>query len=97
VASNKALSLLYLEMRAVSYWHTAAAIKMASLFGAFFYCRFVCWCPGGRWGNTDQVVTQLWRPVASGVALDVPHWAMPSVLLGCIRKAFEMGRNGDTF
>ena len=36
VASNKALSLLHWAMCAVLYPHTAAAIKMASLFGTFF-------------------------------------------------------------
>jgi hypothetical protein len=56
VASNKALNLLYWAMCAVLYWRTAAAIKMASLFSKFFRRRFVCCCPGGRWGNTEQVV-----------------------------------------
>jgi hypothetical protein len=81
VASNKALNLLYQAMHAVLYWRTAAAIKMASLLGTFFRCCFVCCCPGGRWGNTERVVAQWQRPVASGVALDMPHWAMPSVLI----------------
>jgi hypothetical protein len=35
VASNKALNLLYWAMHAVLYRFTAAAIKMASLFGTF--------------------------------------------------------------
>jgi hypothetical protein len=52
VASNKALDLLYWAMHAVLYWRTAAAIKMASLFGTFFCRGFVCCCPGSRWGNT---------------------------------------------
>jgi hypothetical protein len=53
VASNKAINLLYWAMRAVLYQRTAAAIKMASLFGTFFCCLFVCCCPGSRWGNTE--------------------------------------------
>jgi hypothetical protein len=53
VASNKALNILYWAMHTVLYRHTAAAIKMASLFGTFFRRHFVCCCPGGRWGDTD--------------------------------------------
>ncbi len=81
VASSEALDLLYWVIYGVLYQRTAAAIKMASLFGTFFCQRFVCYCPGGCWGNTEWVVAR-WRcPVASGVAMDMPHWAMPSVLL----------------
>ncbi len=36
VASSEALDLLYRAMRAVMFQCTAAAIKMASLFGNFF-------------------------------------------------------------
>ncbi len=81
VASNKAPNLLYRAMHAVLYRRTTAAIKMASLLGTFCCCCFACCCPGSRWGNMEQVVTQWWRPVASGVALDMLHRAMPSVLL----------------
>jgi hypothetical protein len=81
VASNKALNLLYRAMRGALYRHTAVAIKMASFLGTFFRRHFVCCCPGGRWGNTEQVVARWQRPVASGVSLDMPHRAMPSVLL----------------
>ena len=81
VASNKALNLLYQAMRAVLYQRTVTAIKMASLFGTFFCRCFVCCCPGSCRGNTEQVVAQ-WRcSVAFGVALDMPHWVMLSVLL----------------
>ncbi len=90
VASNKALNLLYQAMHAELYRRTAAAIKMASLFGTFFCRHFVCCCPGGRWGDTEQVVAQ-WRcPVASGVALDMLHQAMPSVLLRRTAMAIKM-------
>jgi hypothetical protein len=80
VASTKALDLLHWAMRAVWYWHTAAAIKMASKVDPFFCFRLVCCCPGGRWGNMEQVVTRRRHPVASRVALDMLHQAMPSVL-----------------
>jgi hypothetical protein len=80
VASNKALNLLYRAMHAVLYWRTATAIKLGSLFGTFFCHPFICCCSGGRWGNMEQVVAQWRRPVASGVALDMLHWAMRIVL-----------------
>ncbi len=82
VASNKALNLLYWAMRAVLYRCNATAIKMASLFGTFFCRCFICCCPGGCWGNTEQVVAQWWRPVASIVALDMLHWRCASYRTG---------------
>jgi hypothetical protein len=98
VASNKALILLYQAMRTVLYRHTAAAIKMASLFGTFFDCYFVCCCPGSRWGNTERVVAQRRCPVASGVALDMLHRAMPSVLPGRTAVAIKTAnKRGNSF
>jgi hypothetical protein len=70
------------------------AIKTATFLGAFVDCCLFACCPGGRWGNMEQVVAQCQHPVASGVALDMPHQAMPSVSLRRIRKAFKTGRNG---
>jgi hypothetical protein len=97
VASNKALNLLHWAMCTVTYLCVAMAIKMATFLGTFVVCcLFVC-CPGGCWGDTEQVVTRCRRPVASGVTLDMPHWAMPSVLLWRIHKAFETGRDGGAF
>jgi hypothetical protein len=57
------------------------AIKMASFAGVFVDCCLYACCPGGRWGNAEQVIARCRRPVASGVALDMPHWVMLSVLL----------------
>jgi hypothetical protein len=80
VASSKALDLLHWVMRTVLYRHSAAAINVATFLGVFVDgCLFAC-CPGGHWGNTEQVVTQWQRPVASGVALDMLHWAMRFIL-----------------
>ncbi len=81
VASSKALDLLHRVMHAVTYWRTAMAIKMASFAGVLVDCCLYACCPGGCWGNMEQVVTRCWRPVPSGVAVDMPHWAMPSVSL----------------
>ncbi len=81
MASSEALDLLYWAMCAVLYRRTAAAIKMASFLGVSVYCCLFACCPGNRWGNTEQVVARYRRPEASGVALDMPHWAMPSALL----------------
>jgi hypothetical protein len=73
VASSKALDLLHWAMRAVLYRRTATAINMATILGVFVDCCLFACCSGGRWGNTEQVVTQWWHPVASEVALDMPH------------------------
>jgi hypothetical protein len=95
VASNKALNLLHQAMCAVTYRRIAMAIKTASFLGVFVDCCLFACCSGSRWGNTEQVVTRCRRPVASRVALDMPHWAMPSVLLWCTAGAIETaGRRG---
>jgi hypothetical protein len=97
VASSKALHLLHRAMRVVLYRCTATAINMATFLGVVIdWCLFAC-CSGSRWGDTERVFAQ-WRcRVTSEVALDMPHWAMPSVLLWRIRKAFETGCNGGAF
>ncbi len=83
-------------MRAVLYRRTAATINMAIFLGVFVdCCLFVC-CPGSRWGNTEQVVTQWWRLVASGVALDMLHWAMRFVLHRRTAIAIKMANVGGT-
>ncbi len=97
VASNKALNLLYRAMHVVLYRRTTVAIKMTSLLGIFFCHCFVCCCPGGCWGDTEQVVAWWQRPVASGVALDMPHQAMPSVLLRRTAVAIKMAGGWGAF
>jgi hypothetical protein len=58
VASSEASDLLHQAMCTVTYWRIAMAIKKASKVGVFVHhCLFAC-CPGGHWGNTEQVVTQ---------------------------------------
>jgi hypothetical protein len=89
VASNKALNLLHWAMCAVTYWRIAMAIKMASFLGVFVDCCLFACCLSNCWGNTEQVVAQCQRPVASGVALDLPHRAMLSVLLRRTAVAIE--------
>ncbi len=96
VASNKALNLPYRAMCAVLYRRTATAIEMASLLGTFFHHHFVCCCPGGRWGNTEQVVARWQHPVASGVALDMLHWATCFLLHRQTAMAIKMANNGGT-
>ncbi len=81
VASREALDLLQRGMRAVTYRRIAMAIKTPTFLGVFVDCCLFACCPGGCWGNTYRVVTRWRRPVASGVSLDMPHWAMPSVSL----------------
>jgi hypothetical protein len=89
VASSEALDLLHWEIHAVMYRRIAIAIKTACFLGVFVDCCLFACCPGGCWGDTEQVVTQCRHPVASGVALDMPHWAMPSVLLRHTAGAIE--------
>jgi hypothetical protein len=89
VASSEALDLLYRAICAVTYRRIAMAIKTACLLGVFVDCCLFACCPGGRWGDTEGVVTRCRRPVASGVALDMPHRAMPSVLLRRSAMAIE--------
>jgi hypothetical protein len=94
VASSEALNHLYWAMRAISYRCIAMAIEMASKVGVLFDCCFVDCCPGGPWGDTEQGI-RCRHPVAYGVALDMPHWAMPSVLLRRTAVAIETaGRKG---
>ncbi len=97
VASIEALDLLHWAMHMVMYRRIAMAIKMAIFARVFVDCCLYACFPGGRWGNMEQVVARCWHPVASIVALDTLHWAMPSVLLRRIRKAFKIGRNGGAF
>ncbi len=80
VASCEALDLLYRAIHAVTYQRIAMATKMASKVGLFVHHCLIACCPGGRWGNMEQVDAQWQRPVASGVALDMLHWSMCFVL-----------------
>jgi hypothetical protein len=51
----------------------AMAIDLATYLESFVDCCLFACCPGGCWGNTEQVVAQCRHPVASGVALDMLH------------------------
>jgi hypothetical protein len=97
VASSEALDLLHWRMCAVTHWRIAMATKTASKVSVFVHCFLFACCPGSRWGNTEQVVVRWWRPAASKVALDMLHWAMPSVLLQRTTMAIEMANNGGAF
>ena len=97
VASSEALDLLYRAVHAVSYRRTATAIKLASKVGAFFhYCCISCH-PGSRLRNTEQVVALWQHPEASGVALDMLHWAIQAALQPCIYMAIEAACNRGAF
>jgi hypothetical protein len=97
VASNRALNLLHWAMCAITYRRIAMAIKTASFLGVFVDCCLFACCPGGRWGNMERVVARCRRSVASGVALDMPHWAMPSVLLRHTAMAIELAGGQGAF
>ena len=59
--------------------------------GCILHLRFVCCCPGGRRGNKEQVAAQWRRPVASGKALFMLHWAMQHVLHQHLRMTSPVG------
>ena len=67
-------------MRAVLYCRITMAIKTASFVGVCVDCCLFACCPGGRWGDMEQVVARCRHPVASGVALVMLHQAMCFVL-----------------
>ncbi len=96
MASSKALDLLHWAMCTVLYRHTATAINMATFLVVFVDCCLFACCPGGRWGNTGRVVTRWQRPMASGVALDMLHWAMRFVLHRRTAMAIKMANVGGT-
>jgi hypothetical protein len=73
------------------------AIKTATFLGVFVDCCLFACCPGGRWGNAEQLVAQWWLPGASSVALDLLHQAMPRSLLRRVRMAIKMACDGGTF
>ena len=65
--------------------------------GYIIHRCFVCYCPGGRRGNTELVVARWLLPVASGVSLDMLHWAMPHVSLQRLTMAIKMAHNRGAF
>jgi hypothetical protein len=65
--------------------------------GYILHRHYVDCRPGGRRGDTEQVVTRWQRPVVSDVALEMMHWAMPRALIQRLRIAIEMACNGGTF
>jgi hypothetical protein len=73
------------------------AIKMTTFLGVFVDCCLFACCPGGCRGNTEQLVARWRHPVASGEALDMPHWAMPSVLLRRTAVAIETAGGQGAF
>ncbi len=97
VASSEALDLLHRVMHAVTYRCIAMAIKIATFLGVFADCCLFACCPGGRWGDTEQVVARWQFPGAASVALDLLHWVLPRSLLQHVHMAIKMACNGGTF
>jgi hypothetical protein len=79
VAFMKAMNLLHQAMHAVLYCHMAKAIEMASKGGGHFAHLCVDYVPGGRRGDTEQVVARWQSLVAFMKTLDLLHRAMRSV------------------
>ena len=97
VASSEALDLLHRAMRAVLYPHIAMAIKTARKVGVFIHHCVVDCRPGIHGSNTEQVVARWRHLVASDMALDILHRAMPRESLQCLCMAIEMACNGGAF
>ncbi len=81
MASSEALDTLHQVMHMVTYPRIAMAIETTGKVGVCVHCCVFACCPGGRRGNTEQVVAQCQLPGASSVSLDMLHWAMPGALL----------------
>jgi hypothetical protein len=93
VASIEASNLLHQAICMVSYQCIVISIKMAS---NVVHRRCFAWFSGGCRGNTEQVVAQ-WRYLeASGVAQDMLHRAMHSVLHRCTAMASEIASGRGT-
>ena len=65
--------------------------------GYMLHRRNVCCRPGGRRGNTEQVVARWRRLVASIKALDLLHRAMRAVLHHRTAMAIEIASDGGAF
>jgi hypothetical protein len=65
--------------------------------GYMIHRCFVCCRPGGCQGDTERVVPRWRRPVASGVALDMLHQAMPHISLQRLTMAINMVHRGGAF
>jgi len=65
--------------------------------GFILHRRTVCCHPGGRRGNTEQVVARWRRLVASIKALDLLHRAMHAVSHQHTAMAIKMARDGGAF
>jgi hypothetical protein len=70
---------------------------MATFLGVFVDCCLFACCPGGHRGNMEQIVAQWRRPEASGVALDMLHWAIQAALHPRVRMAIKTTSKGGTF
>ncbi len=90
VAFVKAMNLLHPRAMLMVWYHGYQS-------GYILHLCFVCCFPDGHRGNTEQVVAQWQRPVASVIALDMLHRTMPHVLLQRLRVAIEMACDGDAF
>ena len=65
--------------------------------GYMLHRRNVCCRPGGRRGDTEQVVPRWWHLVAFIKALDLLHWAMRAVSHHRTAMAIEIARDRGAF
>jgi len=93
----KAMNLLHRAMRAVLYCRIATAIEMACKGGGHVAHRCVDCVPGGRRGDTEQVVARWQSLVAFMKALDLLHWTMRSVSHRRTAMAIKIAHDGGAF
>ena len=102
-SSNCAMSQLYKACSIDDVSRGSVLCLFAASFGgALFTITTLVVCaktddPGGRRGNTVQIVTRWRRPVASNVDQDVLHWEMCLVLQRWIAKAIETASKEGAF
>jgi hypothetical protein len=72
--------------------HRSSQQRGYILHRCFVNCRH-----GGRRSNMEQVGVQWQCPVASDVALDMLHWAVPHVLFQRLHITIKMACDGGTF
>ena len=79
-------------------WYSTGASPRQSRWPAkwtHLHRCFVCCCPGGRRGDTEQVLARWQHLVAFMKAMDLHHWAMCVVFYH--RTAMAIKNDGGTF
>jgi len=96
LAFMKATNLLHQALRTIVPPHRNGH-RNGQQSGYILHLCFVCCRPGGRRGDTEQVVSRWWHLVAFMKALVMLHRAMPHVPLQRLHTTIKMACNGGAF